>query len=215
MYLFKNEKMKILKSIAIILISIFATSCSKDDEQPNPNASTQIFENKVPLEIPDFTNQTVGNINASLNVTAMGTLVDLSKMTLELKLKHSFANDLAAVLIPPEVGARAMNKSPNTTGFEDCFIYRVGNNEDYLENNVLRFNTTFTNTLAPQNDFLPAGNYKESKNNVFQQSLNPLFQNLQGKSVNGKWRLLLYDFSAGDTGQLISWKLIFDPGAIQ
>jgi subtilisin-like proprotein convertase family protein len=202
-------------TIVILLITIFSISCNKDEEKPNPNASTQVFENNVPVEIPDFINQTIGNINAPLNVTASGTLVDLSKMTLELKLKHAYADDFAAILIPPGVGARTMKLNPNATGYEDCFIYRVGNSSDYLADNVLRFNTTFTNMLATQNGFLPAGNYKESKDGFYQQILNPLFQNLQGKSVNGEWRLLLYDFNEGDKGQLISWKLIFDSGAIK
>jgi subtilisin-like proprotein convertase family protein len=209
--------MKTIKFLtSIFIISILFNSCAKDEPAPvpNPNAVKQEFENKIETTIVDASSSQTGQTDSFLEVNANGILTDLSKMTLEVKLKHSFAKDLALILIPPGVGAKPSKKGL-INGYENCFIFKVGGSDDYIETNLLRFNTSFTDVMRIQNNTIAAGNFKESRGDSELQVLNSLFKELEDKKVNGKWNLRIYDFNPFDTGNLISWKLIFELGAIQ
>ena len=202
--------MKTIKTtIAILALSIFTISCSKDDPAPTPvklPSAAVNFENTTEIPIldaldipgPDEPAITISNIN----VTANGTILDLKKMIFEMNVEHTWQGDLRFTLIAPD-------------GTESLFIRNIGQDKNYVSTNKLRFCATFTNAMPNQNIDIPAGNYKESQNTVSTPVLLPIFSTLQDKSINGNWKLKVSDHYNGDTGSIKSWKLIFETGALK
>ncbi len=151
----------ITTTIAILALSIFALSCSKDDETPTPikpPSAEANFENTTEVDIADATFITIGVNNISIakstesniEVTATGTILDLKKLVLEMNVFHGFQSDLSFTLVAPD-------------GTESLFIKRIGSSANYVNVNKLRFGAAFTNTLSNDNVTLLAGNYKESQ----------------------------------------------------
>jgi subtilisin-like proprotein convertase family protein len=192
--------------IAIFTVSVFTLSCSKDDGPPIPEEKDIAFENNVPVSIIDFNapGNFITRTLSEINVTGDGTIKDISKVTLEMNIEHSFQSDLSFVLIAPDNSYEA-------------FVYRCGSSGDYLATSKLRFNSTFTDMLPDGNEDFPSGNYRQSTGSRYNNltfPLDPIFQFLQNKSIKGIWKLQTVDYSAGDTGSIKSWKLIFEKGAL-
>ncbi len=200
----------IIKAIEILTISFFSicfasslllVSCSKNDEKSNNDL---VFENNNQVNIPEKIDvQDPMPASSEINVTATGTLKDISKFTLEMNIQHDYQRDLEFVLIAPDNTSRT-------------FIYRRGLSGKYQANQKLRFNSSFTAELPDDGQNFLAGNYKECKGSV---SLNPplvepIFQFLQNKNVNGVWKLRATDWEVVNTGKIISWRIIFSEGAI-
>ena len=185
----------------IIIIAFSFFSCNKDDEAPKNN--DLVFENLNSVNIPDKTDTFPElPITSEINVTATGSLKDLSKFTLEMNIEHNYQRDLQFELIAPD-------------GTTKTFIYRRGLAGKYLANQKLRFNSTFTNQLSDDGiDFLE-GNYKECKGSVSSNPppVEPIFLFLQNKNVNGVWKLRATDWEVVNSGSIKSWRLVFNEGA--
>ncbi len=186
----------------IIIIAFSFFSCNKDDEATKNN--DLVFENLNSVNIPDKTDTFPElPITSEINVTATGTLKDLSKFTLEMNIEHNYQRDLQFELIAPD-------------GTAKTFIYRRGLAGKYLANQKLRFNSTFTNQLSDDGiDFL-SGNYKECKGSISNQvpALDPIFQFLINKNINGIWKLRATDWEVVNSGSIKSWRLVFNEGAL-
>jgi subtilisin-like proprotein convertase family protein len=196
--------MKTIFKIFVIIPFIF--SCSKNDDPPKPEEKDIAFENNVPVDIIDFNalGNSITRTFSEINVTGDGTIKDISKVTLEMNIEHSFQSDLSFVLIAPDNSYEA-------------FVYRRGGSGDYLATSKLRFNSTFTDMLPDGNEDFLSGNYREatgSRYNNLTFPLDPIFQFIQNKSIKGIWKLQTVDYSSGDTGSIKSWKLIFEKGAL-
>ncbi len=189
------------KLLLIVSIIILAISCNKEDEKSNNDL---VFENLNSVIIPEKVDgQAPTPANSEINVTATGTLKDLSKFTLEMNIEHNYQRDLQFELIAPD-------------GTSRTFIFRRGLAGKYLANQKLRFNATFTNQLSDDGiDFL-AGNYKECKGSVSGNPplVEPIFQSLQNKNINGIWKLRATDWEVVNQGYIRSWRLVFNEGAI-
>jgi subtilisin-like proprotein convertase family protein len=196
--------MKTIFKIFVIIPFIF--SCSKNDDPPIPEEKDIAFENNVPVSIIDFNapGNSITRTFSEINVTGDGTIKDISKVALEMNIEHSFQSDLSFVLIAPD----------DSSGM---FVYRCGSSGDYLATSKLRFNSTFIDMLPDSDVNFLSGNYRQStgsRHNNLTFPLEPIFQFLQNKSIKGLWKLQTVDYSAGDTGSIKSWKLIFEKGAL-
>ena len=206
--------MKTIKTtIAILAVSIFAMSCSKDDDAPAPVKQPSVeasFENTTEVNITDAVgtnipdNSLPSNTISNIEVSANGTILDLKKLVLEMNIKHNQTRDLSFTLIAPD-------------GTESLFVKRVGSTGDYFGESKLRFCSTFTTPISNSNTAdIPAGDYKESQGagSAATPILLPVFSTLQGKNISGSWKLRATDDKNGNIGKIISWKLIFQTGAL-
>jgi subtilisin-like proprotein convertase family protein len=194
-----------MKTIYLLLSFILITfSCSKKDDEPQPASKDLVFENSNSVNIIEKTEGIPPTPTISeINVTATGTLKNLGKFTLEMNIQHDYQRDLEFVLISPDNTSRT-------------FIYRRGLSGKYLANQKLRFNTNFIELLPDDGQNFVAGNYKECKGSV---SLNPplvepIFSSFVNKNINGIWKLKVLDWEVVNSGKIISWRIIFNEGAI-
>lgn len=202
----KKIKTFIVTTTTLVCLTslILFESCSKDETTTSPKNNDLVYENNNQVNIPEKVNgQAPTPANSEINVTATGTLKDISKFTLEMNIEHNYQRDLQFDLVAPD-------------GTSRTFIYRRGLAGKYLLDQKLRFNSTFTAQLSDEGNNFLAGNYKECKGSV---SLNPppvdpIFQFLQNKNVNGIWKLRATDWEVVNTGSIKSWRLVFSQGAI-
>jgi subtilisin-like proprotein convertase family protein len=193
-----------MKSIFKLLVIIpFVFSCSKsDDKQPVNNDI--IFENNNQVAIIDKVNSSPATPTLSeINVTATGTLKNLSKFTLEMNIQHDYQRDLEFALIAPD-------------GTSRTFIYRRGLSGKFLANQKLRFNASFTADLPDDGANFLAGNYKECKGSVssLPPVVEPIFSSFLNKNINGVWKLKVTDWETVNQGTINSWRLVFSEGAL-
>ncbi len=191
-----------MKKTQLLLFLIpFVLSCSKSDDSQPANKDL-VFENTIPVNIPEFVFNNIVPGISEINVTANGTIADYKKVTLEMNIEHGYQRDLVFELVAPDGASRT-------------FVYRAGISHKYVAANNLRFNALFTNYLAEDADFA-AGNYRESKGAISssEPALEPIFTFLQNKNVNGIWKLKARDLSDAYTGSIKSWRLVFGEGAI-
>ncbi len=207
---FKNVIMNNLSKVLILstIITFFSCSKSSDSDVTNTpaivgNDGTIGFENTTPVSIADGVYNQSTNIDtpsetiSTINVARTGTISDKNKFVLEMNIAHPRQNQISVKLIAPD----------NTEYF---FIERAGFVAKYIGANKLRFSAAFTNSLPGDNVDFPAGNYKESNvSGVVTNPLPPIFSTIQGKNIQGIWKLKIIDAEGGSTGSLLSWKLIF------
>jgi subtilisin-like proprotein convertase family protein len=204
----KKNIMKNLKTtIAILAITLFASSCSKKEEPVIKQLSKPLnFTNNNSVAIPDPPFPSApGFISSIINVNnETGIISDKNKITLEMNVQHPDKRDLTFSLQAPD-------------GSVKFFVYRIGNGAGkYIGTNKLRFNATFTDAIPASVADVANGNYKESFGSSYtSQNLEPIFSFLQGKQIQGEWKLYAYDYQFGDVGSIISWSLIFGEGALQ
>lgn len=201
--------MKTIKNIGILSIVLFVISCSKSEDSPIlpiPLSKALNFTNANAVSIPDAPFPGASGVATStININNdKGIISDKNKITLELNIQHTEKRDLVFALETPD-------------GTIKDFVYRVGGSAgDYIGTNKLRFNATFTDAISNSVTDVANGNYKESFGPTYtSQNLEPIFSSLQGKQIQGVWKLKVYDFQFGDTGNIISWSLNFGEGALQ
>ena len=198
--------------ISFLALSIFAISCSKDDDAPapiKPISDEVSFENTTALIIRDALDGVDNNpaipssTTSSISVTEKGNLLNLKKLIVEMNIEHNYTKDLSFILIAPD-------------GSESLFVYRVGGGGKFISFYKLRFSATFTNIINNNNSqYVVPGDYKESKGtDELQSSWLPIFSSLQGTKIDGIWQLKVTDHLHTDTGKIISWKIIFKAGAL-
>lgn len=95
----------------------------------------------------------------------------------------------------------------------------IGSSVNFGAGNILAFNSLATAQVVPgtggTNSNVPAGTYLPTQGAALAPTaysvtnLATLFTNL---AVNGTWSLKLLDGSAGDTGKLNNWQIVFDAG---
>lgn len=203
--------MKNLKIILNISLLTLLTSCSKSDPKPTiPNQSSEIsFENTTPMLLNDASgsggNTIWGETYSTINVTATGIIADKNKFILEMNVGHNYSNQLDFTLIAPDL-----------TEYE--FVRLVGQGgSKYNGANKLRFCYVFNNSMPNSNTDIPAGDYRATSSGLLYNLQAPLSNAffVQGKSINGVWKLKIIDAVTGNNGNLSSWKIIFGAGCLQ
>jgi subtilisin-like proprotein convertase family protein len=195
---------KSIKLIVPIILTVFVISCSKNDDEPQPANKDLVFENSNSVNIIEKTEGIPPTPTISeINVTATGTLKNLSKFTLEMNIQHDYQRDLEFLLIAPD-------------GTSRTFIYRRGLSGKFLANQKLRFNNSFTADLPDDGANFLTGNYKECKGSVssLPPVVEPIFSSFLNKNINGVWKLKVLDWEVVNSGNIVSWRLIFSEGAI-
>jgi subtilisin-like proprotein convertase family protein len=189
------------KKILVAHVLTFLTvSCNKDDSKTND----LIFENNNQVAIIEKLDGSPPTPSISeINVTANGTIKNLSKFTLEMNIAHNYQRDLEFALIAPD-------------GTSRTFIYRRGLSGKFLADQKLRFNSSFTNELPDDGVNFLSGNYKECKGSVSSQppTVEPIFSSFINKNINGVWKLKATDWEVVNTGKILSWRLVFSEGAL-
>lgn len=191
-----------MKYLSIILAFAFL-SCSKDENNEQPTNTDVVFANNNQVNITDKTNLGAATpVYSEINVTANSTILDYKKVTLEMNIEHTYQRDLEFMLIAPDGAGRT-------------FIYRRGLSGKFLADQNLRFNANATTQLPDDGANFLTGTYKECKGSVSSSPplVESIFTFLQGKNINGIWKLRATDWETVNAGSIKSWRLVFSKGA--
>ncbi len=199
-----------------IATGLFLMGCSDDDSDSNLSEAVT-FEQLNPVNIPDPQGCGVHGLQAQsiLAVSAIGTIADPAKVTIELSLAHPFGGDLLVELVAPDGSSCALIKrlgnQPNSN-LAAAANFIVSNPISFNALNVMEFDVQL-----PTDEAYPAGNYAIYGQNATHPTsvqMISLTDFLQSKSVQGDWQIHLSDFCGADTGSLERWKIKFDEGAL-
>ena len=212
-------KTHFLKILVLVAAGVTTLACSKKDDSPAPVAplpQSVAFEkaNTTATDIPDQTlagGIANGTVEIPINIDYVGIIADGAKVYVELDLTHTYPNQLAVELISP---------AGNTCGLIKRINEPVNGLGRFIAGNKLVFNSTYT-TAIPSVDSgtnIPAGNYKPTfgtntlPTNVVEVPMATFFA---GQSINGVWKIKVYDCYYIGVGLINGWKLKFDTGALQ
>ena len=220
--------MKTLKNTLVIATLIFAISCSKNDESVPPVVDTKlalpaILSNDTMFLIPDAnanslpacgSNAQPGSVVSEIVIEKNGIIKDASKVTVEIDIKHPFANEVVIELLTPNGESCGLLKRVNAYDDISCGSSMASK---YQSGNKLSFNSLNTTAIGP--GIVTTGNYKTTgpltgsyPAAILMTPLNIFFKS---KNIKGIWKLKAYDCSTGDVGKLNSWKIKFDTGALE
>lgn len=153
---------------------------------------------------------------SEISVPISGTIADPSKITFNLSLNATWLGDVAADLITPSGEAITLIRRIGTsTNIDGC-----GDSSNFIAANPLSFNSANT-TLIDAGSLVdagnvPVGNYAPTAGTAAYPAHNMVNMAtfLNGKQINGNWRLIIYDYGAGDPSNIASWQMIIGTGAL-
>ena len=151
---------------------------------------------------------------SEITVPLTGAIVDPTKITFKLSLNSAWLGDLAADIITPSGDAITLIRRIGATLNESC-----GDSSAFIAANILSFNAANTiiidAAVVPDAQPIPAGNYLPTLSAAKYPTHNPANMTtfLNGKTLNGNWRLVIYDYGQGDASTINSWQIVVGAGA--
>ncbi|KEY19958.1 proprotein convertase P-domain-containing protein [Kaistella antarctica] len=184
--------------------------------------NAQTYQNIVPTTLVDAISRSGGcgyNTQPGMNISSItvpliGTIVDPTKITLNVSLKAAWLGDISVELVSPTGEAITLIRRIGAIFNSSC-----GDSSSFIPGNVLSFNaanTTLIDAEAISNGFpIPPGNYAPTYSIATYPKLNPgnLTTFLTGKQLSGEWRLYIYDYGQGEATGINSWQIIIGSGA--
>lgn len=182
------------------------------------SAKAQVYENNTALAPLDGANIISGcgigtdyaiNSNA-ITIPLTGTIADASKITFNISLNATWGGDVAVDIIEPNGSVMTLIKRIGSITNNGC-----GTSSKFVAANIISFNSANTNTIQTTVTPIPAGNYLPTGNATIYpfHNLTNMATFLNGKNINGIWRILVYDYGTGDATTLNSWSISVANGA--
>ena len=206
-------KKTIMKKLYFLAMSIIAFSATMH---------AQTYQNATATTLVDAISRSGGcgyNTQPGMNISAItvpltGVVVDPTKITLNLSLKAAWLGDISVELVAPNGDAITLIRRLGAIFNSSC-----GDSSSFVPGNILSFNaanTTLIDAEAIANGFpIPPGNYAPTYSVATYPKLNPgnLTTFLNGRQLNGEWRLYIYDYGQGEATGINSWQIIIGNGA--
>ena len=151
---------------------------------------------------------------SEIAVPLTGTIVDASKITINLSLNAIWLGDVVVDLISPSGEAITLIRRIGGIFNNSC-----GDSSSFVQANILGFNSSNVNLIDAAavggGIAIPAGNYAPTYGAAPYPKHNPgdMSTFFNGKVLNGNWRLILYDSGSGEPSNINSWQIVIGAGA--
>ena len=151
---------------------------------------------------------------SSITIPVTGTIGDPTKITVNLDISAAWLGDVSVELITPSGDPITLIRRLGATGIASC-----GDSSSFLAGNILGFNSANTSPInagaVGVGIAIPSGNYSPSYSTAKFPIHHPGVMStfLNGKVLNGEWKLVIYDYGFGDATTLNSWQIIVAAGA--
>lgn len=150
------------------------------------------------LTIPD--NGCTGGIDASSFISVSGvTATANTKIAIKVNITHTYVGDLALFLVAPG-GATITLTSVTSSNSGDNFRNTIFTDGGAVFPGSSAAAAPFSGVYAPQGLGGSCGGFFYSNTSNF----------AAFTTLNGSWRLLVYDKAAGDVGTIDNWQITFD-----
>ena len=182
---------------------------------------SQVYQNNTAL--PAIDANSINSSNAcglytdysiqisTINIPLTGNIIDPSKITFNISLSAVWAGDVAVDIIAPNSSVMTLIKRIGATNSIGC-----GSSTHFVTENILSFNSSNTTPIPSSgNNNIPSGNYSPTGDATIYpfHNLTNMATFLNGKNINGIWRILVYDYGTGDATTLNSWSISVANGA--
>ena len=152
---------------------------------------------------------------SDISVPLVGTIADATKITFKLSLNSLWLGDVVTDVVSPSGDGMTLIRRIGAATNTAC-----GLSVDFIPANILSFNAANTTiidaTSIGSNTAAPAGNYAPSLSAAKYPMHNPVNMAtfLNGKTLNGSWRLMIYDYGQVQPSNIDSWQIVVAPGAL-
>ena len=151
---------------------------------------------------------------SNITVSTVGTIIDPSKITINLSIDAGWLGDVVVDLVSPQGEAVTLIRRINAISNTAC-----GDSSNFAAANILSFNSSNTaqidHSAGTSAYDIPSGNYLPSFGTAKYPIHAPtnLATFFTGRQLNGEWRLVVYDYGVGEPTTLQSWQMIVGTGA--
>ena len=148
---------------------------------------------------------------STINIPLTGNIIDPSKITFNISLSAAWAGDVAVDIMAPDGSVMTLIKRIGAT-----FSIGCGSSTHFVTENILSFNSSNTTPIPfSGNSNIPSGNYSPTGDATIYpfHNLVNMATFLNGKSISGNWRLIVYDYGVTDPTVLNSWSINIGSGA--
>lgn len=203
-----------MKKLYFIAISLIASNCL---------VQAQIFQNTTATAAVDATTRISGcgfgtqpGVNMSdITIPLAGTIADPTKITINVAISAAWLGDVAVDVVNPQGQAITLIRRIGANINSSC-----GDSSSFIAANILSFNSANTGLIDAASIALgvpvPSGNYAPTLSAAPYPTHNPgsMTPFLTGKTLNGTWRIVVYDYDQGDASSVASWQIVVAPGAL-
>ena len=182
----------------------------------------QTYQNNTPATAVDGITRagacgysTQPGVNMSeIAVPLVGTIVDPSKITVNLSIGAVWLGDVVVELVSPGGEGITLIRRIGAIANSSC-----GSSSSFVVGNILGFNSANVNLInaaaSTPGTPVPAGNYAPTYSAAKFPVHHPgnLATFFNGKQLSGTWRLIVYDYGTGDATTLNSWQIVVAAGA--
>ncbi|TYB78493.1 T9SS type A sorting domain-containing protein [Bizionia myxarmorum] len=151
---------------------------------------------------------------SEITVPISGTILDPSKITINMGLTADWLGDVVVDLVSPSGEAITLIRRIGAGTAASC-----GDSSKFAPTNILGFNSENIDLIdaasIPATADIPSGNYLPTLSSANYPSHSPIDMTtyFNGKELNGKWTLVLYDYGVGELAILNFWQIIVAAGA--
>ncbi|KIA90755.1 T9SS type A sorting domain-containing protein [Kaistella jeonii] len=183
----------------------------------------QIFQNTTATAAVDAITRSTGcgfgtqpGVNMSdIAIPLAGTIADPTKITINLAISAVWLGDVTVDIVSPQGEAITLIRRIGASINSSC-----GDSSSFIAANILSFNSGNTGLIDAASIAMgvpvPSGNYAPTLSAASYPSHNPVNMTpfLTGKTLNGTWRMVVYDYGQGDASSVASWQIVVSPGAL-
>lgn len=198
-----------------ILAICFTAMCSFTQAQTYQNNTATVAADAVSrLSGCGFGTQP-GVSMSVITVPLVGVIADPSKITVNLSINAVWLGDVVVELVSPSGQAITLIRRIGASTNSGC-----GDSSSFIAANILGFNSGNVAAIDAGAVALglpiPAGNYKPTYGTAPFPQHHPgdLSTFLNGRTLNGDWRLIIYDYGVGESTNINSWQIIVGAGAM-
>ena len=202
-----------MKKLYFLAMSFLSLSSVLEAQTFNNNTATITVDATQRMGGCGFNTQP-GVIMNGITVPITGAIVDPSKITVNISINSPWLGDVVVELVSPQGEAITLIRRLGATTNSSC-----GDSSSFIAANTLSFNSA---NVSPINvstplfgDPIPPGNYAPTYGNALFPKHHPGLMStfLNGKTLNGEWRLYIYDYGVGEVSNINSWQIIVANGA--
>lgn len=202
-----------MKKLYFLAVSFIALSSFLKAQTYNNNTATITVDGVQRIGSCGFNTQP-GVIMNTITVPISGTIVDPSKVTINISVNAPWLGDVVVELVSPQGEAITLIRRLGATTNSSC-----GDSSSFIAANTLSFNSANNspiNVATPLfGEPIPPGNYAPSYGTALFPKHHPGLMStfLNDKALNGEWRLYIYDYGLGEVSNIQSWQIIVATGA--
>ena len=202
-----------MKKIYFLALSLFLSGSLSQAQTYQNNTPATPVDGLTRAGACGFATQPGVNMS-DITVPITGTIIDASKITVNLSIGAAWLGDVVVELVSPGGEAITLIRRIGASSNSGC-----GDSSSFVTANILGFNSANVNLIDAAAVLsgmpIPAGNYAPTYGTAKFPIHNPgsMATFLNGKQLGGAWRLIVYDYGVGDATTLNSWQIVVAAGA--